>query len=448
MSSGTRPFICSIIQHQPTVSFPPFLILTITPHRFVSHPAVRILGVTLAIALCVWTIKGAATIGLSRLFARYAVGLTNPAAGRRTVELTPNDPESHLANAEVLTVAGQPDESARELEQAIALRPSDYSLWLSLGLIRDQAGDPSGALAAFDESVRRAPFYAQPRWLRGNLRLRIGRYGDAFDDLNQAARSDPELIPNLIDLAWTVSKSDPKLTEQLAQVDTDKMRIAFARLLARQGKATETLAQVRLVEGLSSDIRRELVEQLLAKNAFKEAFEIWNGGQPAEATALIHDGGFETPLSFDRVGFEWRVPRALPAVALAVDSNKAHSGSKSLRLEFNGVSSTEPPFVSQLIMIETPARYRISFAARSQELVSGGLPLVVLKDAAGEKKLLGVSTPLSKGTTDWQISSFEFDVPVATQAVFVGIQRESCATSPCPAFGTIWLDSFSLERLK
>jgi len=374
--------------------------------------------------------------------------LTNSAAGRRTVELTPNDAESHLANAEVLTAAGQPDQSVRELEQAIALRPSDYSLWLSLGLIRDQAGDPTGALAAFDQSVRRAPFYAQPRWLRGNLRLRIGRYGDAFDDLNQAVRSDPGLIPNLIDLAWTVSKSDPKLTEQLAQVNTDKLRVAFARLLARQGKAPETLAQVGAVEGLASDVRREIVEQLLARNAFIEAFEIWKGGQPAGATALIHDGGFEAPLSFDRVGFEWRVPRALPAVLLAVDSNKAHSGSKSLRLEFNGVSGTEPPFVSQLIMIEAPARYRISFAARSQEIVSGSLPLVVVKDAAGEKKLLGASPPLSKGTSDWHVSSFEFDVPVATQAVFVGIQREPCATSPCPVFGTIWLDSFSLERLQ
>lgn len=374
--------------------------------------------------------------------------MINPAAGRRTVELTPSDPESHLANAEVLTVARQPDQSVRELEQAIALRPSDYSLWLSLGLVRDQAGDPTGALAAFDESVRRAPFYSQPRWLRGNLRLRIGRYAEAFDDLNQAARSDPDLIPNLIDLAWAVSKSDPKLTEQLAQVNTDKLRIAFARLLARQGKATETLAQVRVVESLAGDIRREIVEQLLGKNAFKEAFEIWNGGQSSRPTALIHDGGFEAPLSFDRVGFEWRVPRALPAVALAVDSNKAHSGAKSLRLEFNGVSGTEPPFVSQLIMIEAPARYRVSFATRSQDVVSGSLPLVVVKAADGEKGLLGSSLPLSKGTSDWQVSSFEFDIPADTQAVFVGIQRETCATSPCPAFGTIWLDSFSLERLK
>lgn len=402
----------------------------------------------LAISLCIWTINAAATFGLSRLFVRYAVGMGSLDAGNQAVRLTPVDPESHLANAEVLSLTGRHSESILELERASALRPSDYSLWFSLGMLRDQTGDSAGALAAFDEAIKRAPFYAQPRWQRGNVFLRKGQYDAAFKDLNQAAQSDPELIPNLIDLAWAVSKGDSKLTEQLAQINSDKMRIAFARVLARRGKATETVAQFRAVTVVPSEIQRELVAELLAKDAFKEAFEIWSGGQAMQPAPAIFDGGFEAPLTLDQVGFGWRVSRTLPAVTLAVDSSKAHSGSKSLKLEFTGDSTTEPPYVSQLILLEPSRRYRINFAVRSEDVVAGGLPVIVVTDAAGDKKELGRSAALFRSTRDWQVSGFEFNVPATTRAVFVGVQRENCATSPCPAFGSIWLDNFSIEQLK
>lgn len=403
------------------------------------------MGVMLAIALCLWTIRESATFGLSRLFSRYAVGMQNLSAGQHAVRLTPTDPESHYASAEVLSLAGQHREAISELERSVALRPSDYSLWLNLGILRDQIGDSAAALAAFDEAARRAPFYAEPRWQRGNLLLRSGRYDEAFKDLNQAARSEPELIPGLVDLAWAISKGDTKLTEQLAQINTEQLHIAFAKLLARRGKAVETLEQARAARNIPVDVRRELVEQLLAKNAFAEAYEIWRSGQATETKSLIQDGSFEAPLTFDLIGFGWRVSRTIPAIVLGVDSASPHSGSKSLRVEFKGDSATAPPFVAQLLLVEASKRYRINFAVRSQDIVSGSLPVVVVNEVTGGKRQLGQSVPLSKGSHAWQVSSFEFDTPVETTAVIVGVQREPCPTSPCPAFGTIWLDSFSIE---
>ena len=373
--------------------------------------------------------------------------MQNLSAGQQAVRLTPTDPESHLAHAEVLTLAGKQREAMLELERAVALRPADYSLWLNLGMLRDQIGDQTAALAAFDEAVRQAPFYADPRWQRGNLLLRSGRYDEAFKDLNQAARSEPELIPSLIDLAWAVSKGDTKLTEQLAQINTERLHLAFAKLLARRGKPIDTLAQVRAAGSIPVEARRELVGQLLAKDAFPEAYEIWRDGQPTETMPVIQDGGFEAPLTFDQIGFGWRVPRTITAIALGVDSSNPHSGSKSLRVEFKGDSSTEPPFVSQLILVEPSRRYKINFAARSQDLVTGSLPIVVVREATGARRKLGQSGALAKGSNDWQVLSFEFDTPADTTAVFVGLQREPCVAAPCPAFGAIWLDSFSSEQL-
>jgi hypothetical protein len=79
--------------------------------------------------------------------------------------------------------------------------------------------------------------------------------------------------------------------------------------------------------------------------------------------------------------------------------------------------------------------------------VTGGLPLITVTDASGYQKRLGQSPTLSKGTSDWQVYSFELTTTPQTSAVLLSLQRENCTTSPCPIFGSILLDSFSLEQL-
>ncbi|HYV00586.1 MAG TPA: tetratricopeptide repeat protein [Pyrinomonadaceae bacterium] len=417
---------------------------------FPSHRYLRLLLVATAIGACLFAIRSAAAFGVSRLLATYSLGARSFGAAKKAVELTPKDAEAHFARAVVLGMSDTPGQSVPELEQAVALRPADYTLWQQLGLLRDQAGDRAGAVAAFDESIRRAPSYSQPRWNRGNVLLRSGQYESAFVDLNQAAQSNPDLIPILIDLAWGISRGDVKLTEELTKINGDKMRLAFAKLLARRGKGQDALAQLRSAGNVPEAVRNELIDQLLAKSAFKEAFEIWKGApgfqsQNEQAGPSIYDGGFEGSLSFGESGFGWRVPRDLQATSISLDSGEPHSGSKNLRIEFSGNSN---PNVSQLILLEPARHYRINFASRSQDVVTGGLPLLVVSDAAGDSKRLGQSAPLAKGTSEWQSYSFEFTTTPATTAVVLSLQRESCTTSPCPIFGSISLDSFSVEQLK
>jgi tetratricopeptide (TPR) repeat protein len=329
------------------------------------------------------------------------------------------------------------------------LRPADYRLWSQLGLLRDQTGDTAGALLAFDEAIKRAPYYAQPRWDRGNVLLRSGQYEAAFKDLSEAAQSNPELMPGLIELAWGLSRGDVKLTEQLAQIKSEKMRIVFAKLLARNGKAQEAIAQFGGAGNIPEVLKQELTDQLVAKGAFKEAFDVWKnahgispGNDPGPA---IYDGGFEGTLSFGEGGFAWRVPRDLQATSILQDSSQPHSGARNLRIDFNGNTNAA---ISQLILLDSSRHYRINFAARSQDVVTGGLPYLAVNDASGDLKRLGQSTPLAKGTTNWQSYSFEFTATSATPAVVLSFQRENCTTSPCPIFGSVLLDSFSLEQLR
>jgi tetratricopeptide (TPR) repeat protein len=406
----------------------------------------RLLLVVLAIASCLLAIRSAVAFGVSRLLVTYSLTVGNAAAAQKASQLSPNDAEPHLASAAVLSISGAPDQAVIELERAVALRPADYVLWSELGLLRDQIGNPSGALKAFDESIKRAPYYAQPRWNRGNVYLRSGQYETAFNDLNQAAQSNPAFVPNLIDLAWAISRGDVKQTEQLITVKDDQTRIAFAKLLARQGKGTEALEQLGAVTRVPDAVRRELVDQLLSKSAFKEAYIVWNGAAArGNVEPSIYDGGFEGTLSFGETGFGWRVSRDVQAATIEQDTTQPHSGAKNLRIEFNGNSNLN---VTQLLLLQPSKRYQINFASRSQEVVTGGLPVVVISDSAGEGKRLGQSQPLAKGTTNWQTFSFAFATTPTTGAVVLSLQRENCSTQPCPIFGSIFLDSFSVQELK
>jgi len=387
------------------------------------------------------------------LLVKFALATRSLEVAQKANQLTPKDAQAHFAEAAVLSSLNRPAESVVDLERAVALRPADYSLWLQLGLLRDQLGETDAALAAFNEAVSLAPFYAQPRWLRGNFLLRAGQYDSAFKDLSQGAKSNPELLPGLIDLAWNLSKADPNLTEQWAQIKTDQRRIAFARFLARHGRPRDSVAQLRAVAVVSEDVSRQLTEELITNGAFEEAFEIWKLTQNDVAanersTPEVYDGGFEAPLTFDAVGFGWHVPRALKGVSLSLDSSQPHSGSKNLRIDFSGDSNPGAELVSQIILVEPSRRYQINFAGRSREVVTGGLPLVVVTDAKGDRKRLGQSASLDQGTGNWRLFTFEFTAGATTTAVTLGLQRQNCSSSPCPIFGSISLDSFSVAKLK
>ncbi|HKZ77737.1 MAG TPA: tetratricopeptide repeat protein [Pyrinomonadaceae bacterium] len=416
-------------------------------------PRVRIrhtLMVLAATGCCFWVIGLSARVALSKIFITYAAKMGNLAAANESVRLAPSDAESHFVRAEVLKFSGAANDALAELERAVALRPRDYYLWLELGLTRDELDDHAGALVAFNKAVDLAPYYAQPRWQRGNLLLRNGQFNEAFADLRRAAGSNPDLLPNVMDLAWGVSRQDAKLTEQLAGISSERGRLMFAQFLASRGNASDALAQFRTVKDVSQEARHKLVEQLIADWSFEEAFAVWSDSEAGtRVQALtVQDGSFEGSLGFGAAGFSWDISRSIPAVKMALDASHPHSGLKSLQVEFRGEPPADRLMLSQLILVEPSGKYRLNFAARTQELVTGSLPLMVINDARDKSMRLGASAPLGQGTRDWQVFTFEFTAGPETRAVVLSLRREICQTQPCPIFGSVWLDSFSIQLVQ
>lgn len=386
--------------------------------------------------------------GFSRLLTKYSLLTSSAAAANQAVRLTPEDPEAHRARAVVLSRLQLFSYAEVEQERAVSLRPLDDYLWLELGNIREELDNQNGALLSLNQAVNRAPYYAHTHWQRGNLLLRMGRGTEAFDDLRKAARSNRNFVPNLIDLAWSLSGKDPKMTNDLVGIDDDYTRIAFARFLAKNGRGPEVLTQLKAVRGsFSQEVKKDILRQLLSAKSFKEAFEVWNDlNASAAQTPLIYDGGFEGAIGIGDVGFNWLIPRDLSGLSLSQDGSVAQSGTRSLRVTFDGNSNPQLPFVSQTLIVAPQHRYQINLAVRSKNIVTGGSPTVLARDAR-TGQILGKVDILIQTSEEWQKVNFEISTQPDCDAIVLNLQRNACTTSPCPIFGILWIDSFSIQEL-
>ncbi|MDX6611705.1 MAG: hypothetical protein QOD75_891 [Blastocatellia bacterium] len=413
----------------------------------------RLLRLLLAVflsLLCIGAASQAVRLGLSRMFAGYGLLTGDLGPVDQALRMTPDDPDARVNRAALLSQRGDHREAAAELERAAQLRPRDYYLWLELGMSRDRMGDAAGAELAFRESKRLAPNYAQPAWQLGNLLFRAGRQDEALAELVRAAKTDSTFVPAAIELGWAVRPSAAAIKEIL-KPQTAFEHLALAHFFARHGDGADAIAEWHSSGSENRDEIVSLIRQLIGQSAYRDAHELWaqayvsGNSNPEPPGVLMYDGGFERPLAVDDPGFGWRVSQKITNVNLSIDANNPREGAKSLRIDFHGVSNA-PSAVSQMVLVEPKTHYRLQFSSRVQELVSGGLPVIVVADAAAPQVEFIVSPGLAGGTDQWRDSNVEFQTSDRTQAVVVQIKRLSCASEPCPIFGSLWLDSFSMQR--
>lgn len=407
----------------------------------------RLLVAAVVIALCIGLMKTAATFGLSKILTRYSIPANSIEAANKAVQLTPSDPEAHQARAAILNNLGLAAEALKEIELAVSLRPHDDYLWLEVGALRDGNGNPNSALKAFDNAVKFAPHYGHTHWQRGNLLVRMGRYDEGFDELRRAAARNPNFLPGLIDLAWGISRGDTQLIEQLVQVQDDRSRLVLAHFFASHGKGTEAAHHFRNISNpIPEEARNDLIRSLIHTKSYAEAFELWKTGRSnSHGSSLIQNGSFEEELILNEIGFGWQALQH-DKVVFALDVNQPVDGSRSLRITFDGYDN-QTPVLSQLMLVKPQQAYRISFAVKTKDVVTGGLPLITVIDAnTGE--IMEKSSNFKPNDGDaWTRMSFDLKTAPTSKVVFLRLERTACSSSPCPIFGQVWLDSFQAEEI-
>jgi len=399
----------------------------------------------LGILCCFWLAWINARVGLARI--HYLSGDQEYLLSDAATKLSPNDPDAHYRRANALLEINQTAEAVKEYEQAVALRPRDFYLWLELGYALVQSGDDAGAHTAYTTAVKLAPHYAQPHQRLGEFLLRTGSREEAFVEFRRAATSDPAQLQELIDLAWKEYGEDGSAVQRVVAPQSPLETLALARSFLEHERTAEAMNLFRAAGVTETPERRQLLAELLREKKFVEAYEVWSGSLALRNSgfmASVTDGGFESELNKDNLGFGWHATERSKKIAVSRDPDMPDSGEFSLRVSFGGDSNPSEDVAKQLLIVKPETSYRVHFAARTQKLVTGGLPFLSVVDAS-DQLLLGRSTPLPADTQGWEKHTIQFRTGSFTQAVNISLRRDKCSSSPCPVFGSLWLDSFSLE---
>jgi hypothetical protein len=343
------------------------------------------------------------------------------------------------------------EKSVGLFEEVVRLSPNDFRYWIELGRAYEQAEEPEKAEMALKRAVELAPTYTFPHWQFGNFYLRQNRSEEAFAELRKTTERSVVYREQVFSLAWDYFDKDPQKVEALA-ADTPDVRSTLALFYAARGSADNAL---RIWNTLTDeqkpnyiDTAKRIARGLFEKQRFRESLEFsrQTGIDPEAQFETVTNGGFEKFIGPpDDTLFGWRIYRTDAKIDALPDATVKSEGTRSLRVTFKGYSKVDLHNVVQSIAVQPGARYRLSFMLRTDNLRSGGPP--VLQIISGkENKGIAASEPFEAGSADWKLMTVDFTVPEDFDSVLIRTGRVSCGDE-CPISGTIWYDDFRLIKL-
>jgi len=342
-----------------------------------SSPAARGLFVLLAFALA----AGLSYSNIRNVLAVYDSGLNTADGYARATRLEPDN----AANWYLLGHYWQynledPDakRAIRNYHTSLSFDPRSADTWLDLGTAYESEGDITAARNAFVQAKRVYPLSPEVSWRYGNFLLRRGgnELDAAFAQIKHAVEADPKRAAAAFTLCMRFEPDDSSIGDRVNSVlnrvlpDSQAAYLGAISALAEQEKTEQALAVWSRLAALHPQLQLSdsypLFELLLRKRRMADAQRIWaqvllfsGVSRPLDPPgSLVWDGGFESNAVGG--GFTWRYSSLMEGVLVTLDANEKHSGNRSLRLTFNGLSNVNFDEVCQDVPVQPSTSYRFS----------------------------------------------------------------------------------------
>jgi hypothetical protein len=285
----------------------------------------------------------------------------------------------------------------------------------------------------------------------GNFLLRQDRVEEAKVELKKTTQTSSQYRTQVFALAWDFCGKNPAVVEELVN-DSAEVRVSLSDFYAQRGSGRDSL---RMWNSLSTDektrfetagqnIARRLYRTGMARDALTVAREVGLAKDVLDET--VNNGGFETFIGADTENlFGWNVTRSDGKFEALPDSQVKAEGGRSLKVSFRNYLKPELYNITQVVTVEPQRRYRLTFKLRTDNLRSGGPPLLEIV-AYNSYKHIAASQPFPSGSSDWQDVVVDFDVPPGVENIELRTIRVPC-TGECPIAGIIWYDDFRISRL-
>lgn len=337
--------------------------------------------------------------------------------------------------------------------RAVDLSPHDYRFRLTLAAAQEANGNRSTAEESLRAARTLAPNYWDVHYRLGNLLVRQGKFKESVDELQMAVAANNELLPGTLDLLWRVSSGDVSAVRTVSGSGASN-RLTLARFLLkvlRPIEAAEVFGSIDRADRLASAKESSaFLTSLIAVGKFDAARKLWSelAGRDDQAS-IISNGSFEADILRDFSQFDWSFGHSEYA-RLSIDAATAHTGSRSLRIEFLGRDTTRlDDEIKQLVPVRSGARYTLECFVKTNGLESPEGPKVVVTGIASSN-WIAASEPIAQGAHDWQRLSVEFVAPQNSagdiSAVLVSIKRKPRFSYDEPTRGAAWFDDFSMKE--
>jgi len=365
----------------------------------------------------------------------------------------PNSARLHARLAEAEVIEHERDVVRAEFHslRAVTLSPYNFSFRLLLASIKELRGDRAAAEESLRAALALAPNNADVHWRLANLLVSQGKLTQSLDEFRVATATNSSLLLAALDLIWRASGGNLEAMEAVTGGEP-KAKLALVQLLVKQSQVAEAariFSHLDHSTRLASPESAAFLNALIAAGHLELARDLWvnliSGSN--SVGPLIWNGGFESGVLRDFSQFDWTIERSDYA-GIAIDTGMAHTGARSLRIDFAGRDTTRlDSEIKQLVIVRPGAHYRLECYAKAGRLVTPEGPRVVVTSGISSA-WIAASAPVIAGSSDWQRLTVDFVAPGGTaggvSAIFVTIKRTPKFSYDDPTRGTVWFDDFTM----
>jgi type IV pilus assembly protein PilF len=348
-------------------------------------------------------------------------------------------------------VNGDPRQAVRYLERATQINPRSDRAWMELASADEALGDRTGARQAYEKAQADHPISSDVAWRYGSFLLRQGVFVAGFAEIRRALVTDPTLATSAISECWQASPNIGAILDEALPAKSDYYLTAINFLLSQKQFEAALAVWNRLLtlkQPITMAQAIPLVDALMDQNRMDEADQIWQ--QALEATnwphnrnekgQLVFNSGFEHGLV--NGGFGWR-ELPVSGARFSFDSRVRHSGTRSLRIDFDGSANLDFQHVLQYVPVQSKTRYRFSAYVRTEKISTDSGIRFAIYDPRHPAKVQ-VLTPTMVGTNPWAPVNTGIVTAADTDLLVIALRRIPSWKFDNKLAGTVWVDDVSL----
>lgn len=340
----------------------------------------------------------------------------------------------------------------RAYQKSLSLDPHSADTWSDLALAYESENNFSAAADAFLAAQRAYPLSPEVSWRYGNFLLRRGNMDAAYAEIKRAVQMDPKRGAAAFALCMRV-ESDINVVLARALPDSANAYLSVIAALADQQDTDQAMVVwdklVLLRPRLTLSDSSALIEAMIHKRQTDAAQRVWNEtlvlanlSRPADPPgSLVWDGGFESDVA--NVGFSWRYPRLVSGVQIGIDSLERHSGNRSLRLTFNGLSNVDFHDVCQYVAIQPATPYRFAAWVQTRSLSTDQGVRFGLYPIGDTARSVTWSDDV-RGTQPWTQIDLAWTSSADTRELLICAARLPSRKFDSKILGLAWIDDISL----